>query len=147
MLCAIPLRHLNLRNATSAPWKKNDNYLDWYGSEPSQSSVAQGSPLDWTVNVWPLSWGALRTVAVDGYGETPFNQWGAHYWMLDAELDCAKTVDGWFELKSFISNGPGWEGNVAQPAAPYTSINHFAQCGKINVFVRGQNAPVAIKNF
>ncbi|HWV16333.1 MAG TPA: TIM-barrel domain-containing protein [Cellvibrio sp.] len=145
-LCAIPIRHLNLRNATSAPWKQNDANLDWYGSEPLQSSQAQGSPLDWTTNLWPASWGPLRTVAVDGYGETPLNIWGAHYWMLEVEMDCSKTVDGWFELKSFISNGPGWEADVVQPGAPYVSKNHFAQCGKLNVFQRGKSAPVAINN-
>src|SRR5688500_16123819 len=31
--CAIPLRHRNLRNATTSPWKTNDGMLDWYGKE------------------------------------------------------------------------------------------------------------------
>jgi len=144
--CAIPIRHLNFRNATTAPWKTNDNFLDWHGPEQFQSSAAQGSPLDWTINIWPSNWGTKRTVAVDGYGETPLNKWGAHYWMLDVEMDCSKTISGWFELKSYISNGPGWEGNVSQPGAPYSSGNHFAQCGKLSVFKRGQSNPVTITN-
>lgn len=111
-LCAIPIRHLNLRNSTTAPWKSNDNYLDWYGTEPGQSSLAQGSAMDWTTNLWPNTWGTKRTVDVDGYGETSLNTWGQHYWMLDVLMDCSATVNGWFELKSFISNGPGWEANV-----------------------------------
>lgn len=139
-LCAMPIRHLNLRNATTAPWKANDNFLDWYGTEVGQSSAAQGSPLDWTTNIWPASWGTKRTVDVDGFGETPLNTYGQHYWMLDVEMDCSKTVNGWFELKSFISNGPGWEPNVSQAGTPYPSGNHFAQCGKKNVFSRGSNA-------
>lgn len=145
MLCAIPIRHLNLRNATTAPWKTNDTMLDWHGAQAGQSTAAQGSPLDWTINLWPSNWGTKRTVAIDGYGETPLNVWGAHYWMFEVEMDCSKTVSGWFELKSFISNGPGWEGNVSQPNAPYASGNHFAQCGKLSVFKRGQSNPVVIK--
>lgn len=139
-LCAMPIRHLNLKNATTNPWKSNDTFLDWYGVEPNQSTAAQGSPLDWTTNIWPASWGTKRTVNVDGYGETPLNTWGQHYWMLDVEMDCSKAVNGWFELKSFISNGPGWEGNVNQAGTPYASGNHFAQCGKINKFERNSSA-------
>jgi hypothetical protein len=145
--CAIPIRHLNFRNATSAPWKTNDNFLDWYGTEAGQSPAALGSPLDWTTNIWPVGWGTKRTLAIDGYGETPINLWGAHYWMLEVEMDCSKTVNGWFEVKSFISNGPGWESDVSQPGAPYTTKNHVAQCGKFNVFKRSQGNPVAIGSF
>jgi len=144
--CAIPIRHLNLRNATTTPWKVGDTQLDWYGAQAGQSSQAVGTPLDWTTNIWPASWGTKRTVAVDGFGETPLNRWGQHYWMLDVEMDCSKTVNGWFELKSFISNGPGWEADVNQPGRPWVSGNHFAQCGKLNVFRRGENNPVTIEN-
>ena len=146
-LCAIPIRHLNLRNATTTPWKQGDAYLDWYGAEAGQPTSAQGSALDWTTNFWPLNWGTKRTVEIDGYGETPFNLWGQHYWMLDVEMDCSRTQDGWFELKSFISNGPGWEGNISQPGAPYVSGNHFAQCGRITAFRRNQNNPVWVGDF
>lgn len=139
--CAVPIRHLNLLNATTMGWKTNDNYLDWYGAEASQGgSGAQGTALDWTTNQWPADWGTRRTVEVDGYGEAALNTWGAHYWMLDVEMDCSKTVDGWFELKSYISNGPGWEGDVQQAGTPYQSGNHFARCGYVNTFQRGSSA-------
>ncbi|MEO0971881.1 MAG: alpha-amylase C-terminal beta-sheet domain-containing protein [Pseudomonadota bacterium] len=138
--CAIPIVHNNLRNATTAPWKSNDNFLDWYGVESGQSSAAEGTAADWTTNSWDPAWGALRTVLVDGFGEEPLNLWGAHYWMLDVDMDCSATVNGWFELKSFISNGPGWEADVNQAGTPYSSGNHFAQCGRINMFVRGSSA-------
>lgn len=144
--CAIPIRHLNLLNATTAPWKAGDTQLDWYGAQAGQNSQSVGTPLDWTTNLWPANWGTKRTVAVDGYGETPLNRWGQHYWMLDVEMDCSKTVNGWFELKSFISNGPGWEADVNQPGRPWVSGNHFAQCGKLNTFRRGESAPVTIEN-
>lgn len=138
--CSMPIRHNNLLNATTAPWKSNDSFLDWYGTEAGQSGAAQGSAADWTTDVWPAAWGAKKTVAADGYGEEPLNNYGPHYWMLDVDMDCNKTVNGWFELKTFISNGPGWEPDVNQTGTPYTSGNHFAQCGKINVFERGSSS-------
>jgi len=142
MECAIPIVHRNLRNATTAPWKSGDGTLDWYGAEAGQSSEAEGSALDWTTNLWPSEWGPEKTVATDGYGTPPLHLYGRHYWMLDVDMDCSKTVNGWFELKSFISNGPGWESDITQPGAPYSSRNHFAQCGRINVFQRSSNSVV-----
>jgi len=145
-LCAIPIQHLNNKNATTNPWKVGDSFLDWYGPEINQSTQSEGTPMDWTTNAWPSSWGAIKTVEVDGFGETPLNEWGHHYWMMDVMMDCSATLNGWFELKSYISNGPGWEGNVSQSGAPYSSGNHFAKCGKINKFERGSNAAL-IKEF
>ena len=144
--CAIAIKHNNLRNATTAPWKANDNYLDWYGAESSQDATAEGTPLDWTTNVWPSSWGTLRTTAVDGYGEDPLNIWGQHYWMLDADMDCSQTVNGQFEVKAFVKNGQGWEGDITQANTPYATNNHVAQCGKINKFDFNANT-VEIRNF
>jgi aryl-alcohol dehydrogenase-like predicted oxidoreductase len=141
--CAMPIQHLSIvKNSELA----NDHYLDWYGSEPGQGG-AEGSPATWTTNQWPAQWGPKKTVEKDGYGETPLNTYGHHYWMLDVKMDCSRTVNGWFEFKSYISNGPGWEGNVNQTGVPYSSSNHFARCGKINVFRRNESAPVATKDF
>jgi glycosidase len=140
--CAIPIRHLNLRNPTTLPWKTGDDYLDWYGIESNQRAGAEGSPMDWTTT---SDDNHPNDYASDGYGKDPENRWGAHYWKFDVEMDCSKTAKGWFELKSFISSGPGWESDVSQPGAPYQSGNHFAECGKLNVFKRGVSAPVAIE--
>ncbi|WP_166421299.1 alpha-amylase family protein [Pseudoalteromonas sp. Z1A8] len=144
--CAMPIRHNNLKNVTTSPWKANDNYLDWYGIENGQSSEAEGSATDWTTNVWPAGWGAEKTVNTDGFGVTPLNIWGEHYWMLDVDMDCSKAVNGWFELKAFIKNGQGWETAIAQDNALYTSTNHMAQCGKINKF-EFNNSGVVIRSF
>jgi hypothetical protein len=144
--CAIPIRHLNHSNANTEPWKVNDNYLDWYGREPGQDGAyngqrAEGSAVDWTTNFWPKFWGVEHTVEVHGHGVTPLNRFGIGYWMLDVEMDCAKALPlgdaRWFEVKSYISNGPGWEKDVQQWGAPFSSGNHFAQCGMLNVFRRG----------
>ena len=142
-LCAMPIRHLSIVKDDA---RTKDYFLDWYGAESGQGG-AQGSPAAWTTNKWPSSWGQRRTVAKDGYGETPLNTYGHHYWMLDVMMDCSKGVSGWFEFKSYISNGPGWEGSMSQPNAPYQSWNHFARCGYINVFRRNQSHPVEIKSF
>ncbi len=138
--CAVPIRHLNLRNAGTSPWKVGDRLLDWYGNESEQPVAAPGTPMDWTTNQWPSDWGPKATVAANGFGETLLNTWGNHYWMLDVEMDCAQTVGGWFEIKSYIANGSGWEDDVLQDNAPYESGNHFARCGHINVFRRGDKA-------
>jgi len=137
--CSIPIRHLNDRNSTTNAWKDGDLYLDWYGIEEDQGAGAEGTALDWTTDAWPSSWGTARHYSVDGYGEAALNDWGHHYWMMEVLMDCSKTADGWFELKSYISNGPGWEGNISQENTPYASGNHFAQCGKINVFRRNES--------
>ncbi|MFT7560485.1 MAG: alpha-amylase [Flavobacteriales bacterium] len=144
--CAMPIIHNNLLSSTTAPWKDNERYLDWYGSEAGQSGQAEGTPLDWTTNVWPSSWGTKRTVANDGFGEDPLNIWGLHYWMLDVEMDCSKGVNNKFEVKAFVKNGQGWEGDINQADAPYASNNHVAECGKINMFDFNSNS-VEIRDF
>jgi len=142
-LCAIPITHNNLRNGTTNPWKAGDSFLDWYGRELFQTQtspghgLAEGTPADWTTN----NSSNPNTVANQGFGFTPLNRFGDHFWMLDVNMDCSKAFNGvWFEVKSFISNGPGWESDVNQPGRPYASGNHFAQCGKINKFSRGSSA-------
>ena len=149
LACAIPIRHRNLRNAVTEPWKRGDHHLDWYGAEPNQSTIshgirATGSALDWTTDAWPAEWGDARSVTDHGFGEEALNRFGPHFWMLDVDMDCTRTADGWFEIKSFIANGAGWESDVAQPDAPYASANHFGRCGFLNVFRRGIDEPVEI---
>ena len=39
---------------------------------------------------------------------------GEHYWKTEFYMDCSEAEDGWFELKGMITNGPGWEGDIAQ---------------------------------
>jgi hypothetical protein len=143
--CAIPIAHKNLANPTTLPWKTGDALLDWYGREHTQVGtgqgglLGQGSAADWTTNVWLAEFGPQRTVATDGYGLEPLNTYGMHYWMLDVDMDCSRAfqaADGtrWFEVKAYISNGPGWEPDVAQSATPYASRNHVGKCGAVNVF-------------
>ncbi|RJE73570.1 alpha-amylase [Pseudoalteromonas sp. MSK9-3] len=138
--CALRMTHNNLNNPTTKNWKAGDSHLDWSGVQAEQGAGAQGTPLDWTTNDWPRSWSAERTVAKDGFGVSPLNTFGAHYWMLDVQLDCEQAVNGWFEVKAFIKNGQGWENDITQAQAPYPSNNHFARCGKINIFEFGKNS-------
>ncbi|MBX3246718.1 MAG: PQQ-dependent sugar dehydrogenase [Myxococcales bacterium] len=125
--CAIPIVSLN------PFFGRGDAWLDWYGREPGQPSDAFGTPLAWTTDRWPSAWGARRTVAEHGFGETPLNRVGPHAWMLDVEMDCARTIDGWFEFKAYLRGGGGWEPDVSQSGTPYRSNNHFGRCGHLNV--------------
>ena len=146
--CGIPIRYRNIINSNTANWKKGDYYLDWYGYEKGQTDFSEGSVLEWTTNYWPEHFGAKKTVEEHGYGESSLNNYGQHYWLLDVDMDCSKTVNGWFELKSYISNGDSWEHYISQWLKPYNSNgNHFAQCGSINVFSRNQDNPITIYAF
>ena len=45
----------------------------------------------------------------------PLNRYGDHYWMLDVDMDCSQTEQGWFEIKAFLTNDAvGWEGDITQ---------------------------------
>ena len=161
--CAVRIEHRNTINygANHEPypivnrWQVNDNYLDWYGREEFQTyqrrgptyndlGLAQGTPLDWTTN----NKSGANTVVRHGFGFLKENldaNLGDGYWMLDVDMDCgtAVTVAGtaWFEVKSFITNvANGWEPDVQQADRPWVSGNHFAKCGKINVFERGSSS-------
>ena len=59
--------------------------------------------------------------------------------MTDVDMDCSRTENGFFEVKSIVG---GWEGDITpttctgsgSAAAPFTSSNHIARCGYVNVF-------------
>ena len=118
---AEPITYLNTKNTTTAAIKANDVSLDW-GTE---------SALDWTCNVWPASWGAAKTYAVDGYGVDPENTMGLHWWKFDVKMNGAK--GDWFEFKAFMRERTSewWESDRAQAGTPYTTINHWGKKGYI----------------
>jgi uncharacterized repeat protein (TIGR03806 family) len=130
--CALPITH------RIAGRGAGDRFLDWYGAESGQPAGTIGSPLVWTTDTWPASFGPTKTVAADGFGVEPLNRDGPHHWMLDVDMDCGKTDGGWFELKAFVTNGEGWEPDVRQPGAPWASRNHFARCGAVTVLRWGE---------
>ncbi|KAK7067087.1 hypothetical protein SK128_022546 [Halocaridina rubra] len=117
-------------------WSVGDTKLDWFGAQSAQGSysgqAADGSPLAWTSNQ-PGS---------AGYQE--LNTFGEHYWMLDVQMNCDETENGWFEFKSFLTNdATGWEADITQVSScsgdaggskPYSSKNHLGRCGYLNVF-------------
>jgi alpha-amylase len=161
--CAVRIEHRNTINygenhepyAVTNRWQVNDTYLDWYGREEFQTyqrrgptyndlGLAQGTPLDWTTNN-PAN---ANAVVRQGFGFLKENldaSLGDGYWMLDVDMDCETAVNiggtFWFEVKSFITNlSNGWEPDVNQADRPYVSRNHFAKCGKINIFERGSSS-------
>ncbi|KHJ80130.1 hypothetical protein OESDEN_20203, partial [Oesophagostomum dentatum] len=139
--CAIPIRHNTTAPATCKEypaWSKGDDYLDFEGPEMGQGLFlgrkAAGTPTAWTTNNEREK------------GFHPFNKYGRSYWFVELLMDCRKTENGWFELKGFIAPGPGWESTIYQRkctgnggSAPFTSINHIARCGAINVFEWGSS--------
>ncbi|KAH9509920.1 Alpha-amylase A type-1/2 [Bulinus truncatus] len=135
--CVIPIkqRPLEIREPTPArdAWSVGDDYLDWYGPEPNQgkqgTTPAQGTPGQWTSS------------NPSGKYYDPLNTFGDHYWIIDVEMDCSRTFQGFFEFKGVLSNG--WEfgpsldsdctGDGAIPF-PYHAGNHIGRCGFINVY-------------
>jgi hypothetical protein len=167
--CAIRIEHRNTINygenhepyPITNRWQLNDRFLDWYGREEFQTfqrlgsdekglGLAQGTPLDWTTS----NSANVNSVLRQGFGFLKENQdssLGDDYWMLDVDMDCesAVSLDGtfWFEVRSLMTNSPiDWEPDVNQADRPYVSGNHFAKCGKINIFQRGSGA-VAYADF
>lgn len=135
-----------------------DTRLDWLGSEAEQGNYqgqpAEGTPLAWTSN------------SQSSPGYQALNTWGEHYWMVDVDMDCSQSEQGWFEVKAFLTNGgtdgsrmksicndtfslpAGWESDISQTTctgaaggrAPYSSKNHLGRCGYVNVFEFGMGA-------
>ncbi|XP_012937880.2 alpha-amylase [Aplysia californica] len=139
--CAIPIKHLadgtTNHYAGVNAWKKGDNYLDWESAEVGQGTYkgrqAEGTPAFWSTNRPNQS------------GYNALNTYGPHYWIVDIEMDCSKAENGYFELKAVLSGG--WEADVPASTTctgadagtpPYSSKNHFARCGHLNVFHWGQ---------
>ncbi|GEM_PF-190541 len=142
--CSLGIEYRNSRKQETKPseyaWQLNDTHLDWYGVQAGQVPNAEGTALSWTVDAATAAgWGMTETYETHGYGISNLNTYGPHMWLLDVMMDCSNSVDGWFEVKSYITNGPGWEPDVTQAGAPYSSGNHFAKCGKKNVFWRGSS--------
>ena len=167
--CAVRIEHRNTLDygtnhepyAITNRWQVNDSHLDWYGREEFQTyqrrgpnyndlGLAEGTPLDWTTN----NQASAAAVVRQGFGFLKENQdagLGDGYWMLDVDMDCETAVNiagtHWFEVKSFVTNTQnGWEPDVNQTDRPYVSGNHFAKCGKINIFERG-NSSVTYRDF
>ncbi|KAK8732749.1 hypothetical protein OTU49_006906 [Cherax quadricarinatus] len=122
-------------------WREGDTRLDWMGAQSGQGTYggeeASGTPLVWTSS----------NPSNPGYQE--LNTYGDHYWMVDMDMDCSQTEDGWFEVKAYLSNdSQGWEADINQSGgcsgsaggrSPYTTNNHLGRCGYINVFSFGDS--------
>ncbi|VDL77251.1 unnamed protein product [Nippostrongylus brasiliensis] len=138
--CAIPIIHnttVPWMFAEYLTWSQGDQYLDFEGAEEKQGThdgyAAFGTPLAYSTN---------DNTAVE---YQPYNKYGSGYWMVQMLMDCSKAEQGWFELKGYVSPDVGWESDISQAtctgsvggSAPFTSINHVAKCGAVNVFTWG----------
>lgn len=132
--------------------------LDWDGPQPDQGLFngyeAMGTALAWTTSdetnpfYYELNPGL-----------------GDHYWILDVDMDCSQTQDGWFEFNTIYSIGGkpiltssgyrnfkihlGEDGEAAVSQAACTgevggtspitgSTNHMARCGYMSIFKYGK---------
>lgn len=141
--CALDIRIRSLGSGSGFDqynaYKTGDMKLDFYGAEFHQGTYkgreADGTAMQWTSN------------NPDNKLYNSFNRHGDDYWVVDMEMDCEQTENGWFELKAFLRGGEGWEpqilgdhdcgGNIGG-IAPYPSTNHVARCGFVNVFHFGE---------
>ncbi|CAL2042372.1 hypothetical protein CAEBREN_19315 [Caenorhabditis brenneri] len=138
--CAIPIYHnttVPFVYAEYLSWSQQDNFLDFEGAEEKQGThdgaVAFGTPLAYSTN---------DNTAVE---YQPYNKYGPGYWMAVLKMDCSKAEQGWFEIKGYESPNIGWENDIKQGSctgsvggtAPFSSINHVAKCGAVNVFTWG----------
>ncbi|GFN81679.1 alpha-amylase [Plakobranchus ocellatus] len=136
----IPIKHNTLPMITRQRdrWIKGDNFLD-YSSRPEKGQTAygnggyaKGTPAQWTSNKKRHQY------------YYPLNIYGEHYWVVDVQMDCLKTENGFFQFRGYTQNG--YPENILSnrssqrcknmPRSPprKSSNTHFAMCGKINVF-------------
>jgi len=121
-------------------YKNGDRKLDFYGAEMYQATYhgqeAAGTAMQWTTN--------NKNNSLYNH----YNRGGDNYWMLDMEMNCEQTENGWFELKTFLRGGEGWESDIVGDhdcagniggIAPYQTVNHMARCGFVNIFHYGES--------
>ncbi|GFR91364.1 alpha-amylase [Elysia marginata] len=147
----IPIQHraLDIREPTPRrdAWAVGDGFLDWDDHpEINQMGVgdggeAKGTPAQWTTN------------RRDGPYFHPLNSYGDHYWVVDVMMDCSKTENGFFEFKGIMQDKRWEDGSKldyqckGMGSLPRSSINHFALCGKLNVFFWGTGDSCEAKDF
>ncbi|XP_052276417.1 alpha-amylase-like isoform X2 [Dreissena polymorpha] len=142
--CEIPISHRPIGNSSHYEkynaWSVGDRFLDWNTTaESGQKADAQGTPAVWTTN------------DIQHLGHSSLNQYAPHYWLVDIDMDCSRTQNGWFEFKAFI-NGQ-WEHNIKSDACigsgagtpPGSTPNHWAKCGMFNIYHYEKNS-CEIKN-
>ena len=73
--------------------------------------------------------------------------------MVDVMMDCLKTENGFFEFKGIMQDKT-WESGddlamqcEGMRPLPRTDINHFAMCGKVNLFFWGTGRDCKVIDF
>jgi len=140
--CSIPIAHATKLEGPSAKmvyaeysdWRQNDAFLDFIGAETRQGThngmKPDGTPMLWTT---------------DNETSVGFNEMnrkyklGPDYWLVELQMDCAKTENGTFHFKGYL-NGH-WEPDVSGDSANCSistvspsDVNHVAECGATNIF-------------
>ena len=82
-------------------WMVGDDHLDWDGPEPGQGTFndydAMGTSAAWTTD---------DKTGLSGKFYHELNgllELGPNFWLIDMDVDCSQTKDGWFELNTVYS--------------------------------------------
>ncbi|KAL5012334.1 hypothetical protein ScPMuIL_010885 [Solemya velum] len=93
-MCAIPIRYRNIGSSSHYgkynSWSRGDNFLDWYGAESGQGTYQGAVPME------------VQRSGQQMEKETPqfIKQVGISLRLLDVDMDCSRTKNGWFEVKA-----------------------------------------------
>jgi len=123
-------------------WMEGDDKLDWEGPQPGQGTFmgydAMGTAAAWTTD------DETNEFYYEGNPGL-----GDNFWIIDMDMDCSQTQNGWFEFTTIYSiGGEDGEPSVAQESctgdvggdSPITgSKYHMARCGYTNIFSYGKD--------
>lgn len=134
-----------------ASTSKGDNFLDWGSNEESQGQyedvVPQGTPMMWTTNDANYH----SQIEKHGAGYAKLNVESGHYWLVDIDMNCSQTDNGWFEFKAYLTKDGqtpvhnGWEKNFLKKPCQgkngpmefenedKIANNHVGRCGEFTL--------------
>lgn len=78
-------------------WSEGVSHLSWHGPE-----ATQGTYNNWPALGIPAAWTSNDPANALFHSD---NLFGDHYWLVDMNLDCDQTENGWFEFKTIFSLG------------------------------------------
>lgn len=119
-------------------WSNGDTKLDWNGAQ-----TEQGKFNNWNAMGTPAAWTTDEKNSDFYYGLT--DGLGSHQWVMNCEMDCSQTDNGFFEFSVIYSHGgEGGEPEINQEDKcfsaeddPPKSKHHVAKCGQVNMFEYG----------
>ncbi|CAL4106263.1 unnamed protein product, partial [Meganyctiphanes norvegica] len=103
-------------------------------------SPAESDPCAIHIAVHPLEGNNFKAYEAWGHGDTRF---GPNYWLVDMDMDCTQTDNGWFNVRALVTPRINAEHRIYQKRTchgnvldlcPFKSFHHVAKCGYFNLF-------------